>query len=114
MGVVDLKAQKRVASVKVGKRPYGVTLASGRVFVANQYDETVSVFDASSLAPLAVVKVGEYPESVAASRDGARIYVTNWFSNELWAIDAKSLEILGKAETGEGPRAFGAFVRGTD
>jgi YVTN family beta-propeller protein len=61
-----------------------------------------------------VVKVGEYPESVAASRDGARIYVTNWFSNELWAIDAKSLEILGKAETGEGPRAFGAFVRGTD
>ena len=60
-----------------------------------------------------MVPVGEYPEGIAASRDGARIYVANWFSNELWALDARTLAVLGKAETGDGPRAFGAFVAGT-
>jgi YVTN family beta-propeller protein len=89
-------------------------LARGLAFVANQYAETVSVFDTATLAPLATIKVGEYPESVGVSRDGATIYVTNWFSNELWSIDAESYKIMGKAATGDGPRAFGAFVRAAD
>jgi YVTN family beta-propeller protein len=69
------------------------------------------VFDDATLKPVSRIKVGEYPESVAASRDGTTIYVTNWFSNELWSIDAKDLKVLAKAATGDGPRAFGAFIR---
>ncbi|MBM3625133.1 MAG: YncE family protein, partial [Alphaproteobacteria bacterium] len=84
------------------------------IFVANQHGDSVSVFDAESLAPVDTLKVGEYPEGLAASGDGARVYVANWFSNELWALDAQTLKVLGKAETGDGPRAFGAFVRDAD
>jgi YVTN family beta-propeller protein len=90
-----------------------VALAAGRIFVADQHADEVSVFEAASLAPAGVVKVGEYPEGIAASADGNQVYVANWFSNELWAIDAKTLKVAGKAETGDGPRAFGDFVAPT-
>ncbi len=88
-----------------------MTLANGKVFSANQYAESVNVFDAATFAPLASIKAGDYPESVAASRDRAIVYVTNWFSNELWAIDARAFKVVGKVATGDGPRAFGDFVR---
>jgi YVTN family beta-propeller protein len=114
VSVIDLAERKLIANARVGSHPYGVALAKGRAFVANQYAETVSVFDTATLAPLATIKVGEYPESVGVSRDGGTIYVTNWFSNDLWSIDAESYRITGRAATGDGPRAFGAFVRAVD
>lgn len=108
--VIDLAGRKVVQTVKTQSRPYTAALASGRLFVVNQHADSVSVFDSATLAPLGVVKVGEYPEGVAASADGGHVYVTNWFSNELWAIDAKTLHVGGKAETGDGPRGFGSFI----
>jgi YVTN family beta-propeller protein len=97
--------------VKVGKRPYCVALAQGRGFVTDQYAEAVSVFDLSTLAPVAQVRVGEYPEGIGASRDGKTVYVANWFTNEFWSIAADDLKVTAKAKTGDGPRAFGAFIR---
>jgi YVTN family beta-propeller protein len=99
-----------VATLKTGSRPYTVALAAGRIFVANQHADSVSVFDAASLAPVGEVKVGEYPEGVAATRDGAKVLVACWFSNELWAIDPVRLSVAGRAATGDGPRAFGLFT----
>jgi DNA-binding beta-propeller fold protein YncE len=32
----------------------------------------------------------EYPEGIAASRDGKTVYVANWFSDELWLIATDS------------------------
>ena len=84
------------------------------MFVANQSADSVSAFDSATFAPLATIKVGEYPESVAASRDGKTVYVTNWFSNELWSIDALVLKVVAKAPTGDGPRSLGAFIRPTE
>ena len=114
VSVVDLAERRVVATVKVGKRPYCVALAQGRAFVTDQYAETVSVFDTETFAPVAKVEVGEYPEGIAASRDGKTIYVANWFSDELWSIAADSLEVVAKAKTGDGPRAFGAFIRAVE
>jgi YVTN family beta-propeller protein len=108
--VIDLSARRVVATLKTGSRPYTVALAAGRIFVANQHADSVSVFDAASLAPVGEVKVGEYPEGVAATRDGANVLVACWFSNELWAIDPVRLSVAGRAATGDGPRAFGLFT----
>ena len=52
VSVVDLASRKVVATLKCGSRPYTVALAKGRIFVANQHADSVSVFDAESLAPL--------------------------------------------------------------
>ena len=98
-----------LATVPVGKRPYGVAFAAGRAFVTNQYANTVSVLSLDDLSTVATVEVGEYPEGVAATSDG-RIAVANWFDNTLSLIDAETLEVTASLDTADGPRAFGAFI----
>jgi YVTN family beta-propeller protein len=88
-----------------------VALASGKAFVTNQYEATLTVFDADTYKPLGEIEVAEYPEGIAASADGKFIYVANWFDNKLMKIDAVSGRVAGMVETGNGPRAFGAFIR---
>lgn len=93
-----------------GEGPYAVALAAGRGFVADQYADTVTVFDLDSHAVLARIDVGEYPEGIAANADGSRVYVANWFSNTLSVIDTANLEVVAEVPVGDGPRAFGAFI----
>lgn len=92
------------------ERPYAVAFAGGRGFVTNQYDDSVSVFDAQSLAAIATIETGEYPEGIDTTADGRQIVVANWFSNSLTVIDPLSLEVVGEIATGDGPRAFGRFL----
>ncbi|WEX74069.1 beta-propeller fold lactonase family protein [Sinorhizobium numidicum] len=107
---VDPVSGRVLGHVATRERPYAVAFASGRGFVTNQYDDSVSVFDAHSLAAVAVIDTGEYPEGIDTSADGRRIVVANWFSNSLTVIDSESLEIIGEIATGDGPRAFGRFL----
>jgi YVTN family beta-propeller protein len=69
------------------------------------------VFDVATLAAVATVKVGDYPEGAQASRDGRFVYVANWDSNTLSIIDAATLSVVGTLDAGSSPRAFGTFVR---
>ncbi len=71
----------------------------------------MTVFDLDGRAPIAEIAVGEYPEGIEASRDGARLYVANWFSNTLSVIDAATLDVAREIPVGDGPRAFGDFIR---
>ncbi|WP_250956122.1 beta-propeller fold lactonase family protein [Rhizobium sp. CG5] len=96
--------------VATRERPYAVAFAGGRGFVTNQYDDSVSVFEAQSLAAIATIDTGEYPEGIDTTADGRRIVVANWFSNSVMVIDPVSLEIVGEISTGDGPRAFGRFL----
>ncbi|MCZ4088932.1 YVTN family beta-propeller repeat protein [Sinorhizobium psoraleae] len=107
---VDPLSGRVLGHAATRERPYAVTFASGRGFVTNQYDDSVSVFDAQSLAAVTVIDTGEYPEGIDTTTDGRQVVVANWFSNSLTVIDAESLEIIGEIATGDGPRAFGRFL----
>ena len=109
--MIDIAEAREVARVKVGLRPYAVALAQGRGFVTDQYGGTVSVFDLATLAPIARITVGDYPEGIAATADGQRVIVANWESNTLSIIDATELKVKAEVKVGNGPRAFGAFLR---
>jgi YVTN family beta-propeller protein len=109
--VIDIAARQVVGTIKVGKRLYAVALAGERGFVTDQYGGTVTVFDSASFRTLATLRVGDYPEGIAPSRDGRRIFVANWDSGTLTAIDVETLAVTGEVRVGEGPRAFGAFAR---
>jgi len=50
VSVIDLAGRKVVGTLKTGSRPYTVALAAGRIFVADQHADEVSVFDAASRA----------------------------------------------------------------
>ena len=98
--MVDISSGTVLAEVKTGERPYAVALASGKAFVTNQYEGTLTVFDSDTYKPAGEIEVGEYPEGVAASGDGKFIYVANWFDNTVMKIDAVSNRVIGKVKRG--------------
>ncbi|GEO87289.1 MULTISPECIES: beta-propeller fold lactonase family protein [Alphaproteobacteria] len=109
---VDPQSGRVLGKVKTRERPYGVAFAKGRGFVTNQYDDSVSVFDARTYAPVTKIDVGGYPEGIDTTADGRQVVVANWDSNTLSIIDAQSLRMIGEIPTGDGPRAFGLFLAG--
>lgn len=110
LSIVDPARHARIAALETGARPYGIAFAQGRIFVTNQYADSVSVFERESRAALGVIEAGEYPEGAQATFDGRRVLVANWFSNTLSVIDAETLETVREIDVGDGPRAFGRFV----
>ncbi|GAA4219471.1 YVTN family beta-propeller protein [Sagittula marina] len=109
--VLDPDSGMTLATVPVGTRPYGVAFAKGRAFVTNQYEDSVSVIALDTLQHLRKIAVGEYPEGIDTTSDGARLVVANWFENSVSVIDAQTLEVVDQIDTADGPRAFGVFIR---
>lgn len=107
---IDPESGAVLGKADTRERPYGLAFAEGRGFVTNQYDDTVSVFDAKTYAPVAVIDVGGYPEGIDTTADGLRVAVANWDTNTLSVIDARTLKVVGEVATGDGPRAFGLFL----
>jgi YVTN family beta-propeller protein len=81
-----------------------------RLFVTNQYENTVSVIDAGQLNVIGSIEVGEYPEGISVHPDGIHVYVANWFSNDVSVVDARTLKLEKTIQTGNGSRAFGEFI----
>lgn len=113
VSVLDTRDSQRlalVATVKVGKAPYGAALTTdgALIYVTNQHDDTVSVIDAASLEPLRTLTGFGYPEGIAAHAD--RIYVVNWMDDNVSVLDAHSGRTLGRIATGSNSRGFGAFI----
>ena len=110
VSVVDLRALKVAATVKVGRAPYGAALARGGalLYVTNQHADTVSVIDAESLAVLRTLDGFGYPEGIAAHGD--RVYVVNWMDDDVSVLDAESGARLARIATGTNSRGFGAFI----
>ena len=99
-----------IATVKVGKAPYGAALAANGslLYVTNQHDDSVSVIDAAALTLLRTLTGFGYPEGVAAHAD--RVYVVNWMDDDVSVLDARSGKALARIATGKNSRGFGAFI----
>ena len=66
-----------VASISVGLVVWSGGVAAGKVYVANEMADTVSVLDAETFKVLATLRVGKMPHNVQVSPDGKRVWVTN-------------------------------------
>ncbi|HEY5809783.1 MAG TPA: DUF4082 domain-containing protein, partial [Povalibacter sp.] len=78
---------------------------NARLWVVNQDNDTVSVFDAVTNTKLAEIAVGQGPRSVAVNPNG-RIWVANKFSSTVSIIDPASLAVV---QTLTMPRASQPF-----
>ena len=78
--------------------------------VTNQHSGTLSMFDGPDYRPLPDISVGDYPEGIAVSADGARAYVAVWMDNKLAEVDVASGQVVRNIAVGESPRAFGLFL----
>ena len=71
----------------------GTRAAGNRVWVVNQDNDTVSVFNAATNAKIAEIAVGSSPRSVAVAPNG-RIWVVNKQGASISIIDPRSLGVV--------------------
>jgi YVTN family beta-propeller protein len=67
---------------------------SGRVYVTNLFDQSVSVISTVTDAVVATTTVGENPRSVAVDPDTSRVYVANSGSHDISVLAARSGKVL--------------------
>jgi YVTN family beta-propeller protein len=95
VSVVDLVSKKQVTAISVGLHPAGLTIAYGKLYVANAYSDSLSVIDLKTRktartidisAPIAGGAFGAGPNGVVLVQDG-RAFVTLGQSNAIAVVN---------------------------
>jgi len=77
VGVIDTRAGKFVAAVKVGERPQAIAASGGDVWALNFSDQTVSRIDAGTRTVTRTLSVGGAPTGIAIG--GGSVWITTGF-----------------------------------
>lgn len=90
--VLDSVSYREIKKIAVGRAPRGFSLSpkGDRLYVANSWDDTVSVIDTKSLTVTGTWPVAAEPSSVLPDRQGRLLYVANRISNDVVVLDAKT------------------------
>jgi YVTN family beta-propeller protein len=83
--------------------PAGIAYAEGKIFVANQYDNNVSVISSSTLKMIGSIPVGSEPTEIAFDPIDHRLYVTDILSGNVSVIDVASLRVVATIPVGRNP-----------
>ncbi len=94
----------RIASADSGGWAHAIAVTpDGRwLWVANFLDDTVAVFDADTLARVAVLETDPYPHGLDISPDGRSVLVTGFAADHVRIFDASSRQLLARIEIGRG------------
>ena len=96
-----------LATIPVGTRPVAVAapIGSGRVYVADEGSDTVSVIDKASMTRVAVIALpapfGRKPHRLAESADGTRLFVSERGSNVVDVIDTATDQLVTRFAAGQ-------------
>lgn len=87
--VIDT-ARQTLHSVAVGIAPVSIAAdpTSGRAYVVNSGDGTVTIIDGTSNRVLATIAVGAHPYSIAANTRTGLVYVSHTFSDRTTVLNA--------------------------
>lgn len=101
--VVDLKENKKLRELEVGRHPEGVTFIgiSHRFAVAIYGEDRIDFFDADSGQQQASLEVFDEPYSVISNKNGTRLWATLEYPGEVIEIDAQTPRILRNVQAGE-------------
>lgn len=72
-------------------------------YVSNYDDDTVSVFALDTGSPLGTITVGDGPQAVAVSPNGARAYVANALAGSVSVIDTSNQTVIATIVVGRSP-----------
>src|SRR5262245_16341529 len=105
---VDLRTGHIRHTVDLPAEPYAcATSPDGRaVFFSLWGGAKILMFDAATLAPTGEIEVGEHPNAMAITKDGARLFVACANTNAVWAIDLaqrRAVEQISVALSKEAP-----------
>jgi YVTN family beta-propeller protein len=106
LGGLRAASQTLLTTVPTGSHPaaLGINLLTGKLYVANENSNTVTVIDEATDSTLAI-PVGAYPSAIALNPVTNRIYVANAASNNVSVIDGAS-NTTAVVATGRSPLAL--------
>jgi YVTN family beta-propeller protein len=109
--VIDTRSNQVMNTLATGNHPYCVTTdRSGRLFVTNTGEDSVSVIDLASQKLIRKIRVPGTPEGIAYDAEHEQVLVASWMDNVIAVIDSQSLTLKKEIKVGSQPRAFGQFT----
>ncbi|MBQ0984984.1 Ig-like domain repeat protein [Streptomyces sp. F63] len=95
-------------TITVGTNPFGLDVGNGKLYVANNAANTVSVIDtATDTVVVPAIPVGEWPYDVAVAPNG-KAYVTNSSAGTVSVIDTATDQVLTTVAAGDFPAGAAA------
>ena len=101
-------------AVTTGSWPNDIYYRADRLYVINSGDNSIWVYDESSLEKIAEIYLGKNrnPWTIIPAGDGPKAYVPNWVSGSVSIVDVESYELLGEIEgVGAAPEG-GCYANG--
>ncbi len=103
--VFDADSGLLVGQITQTNGVHGVALAPalGRGWTSNGQDNTVTIFDLNTLAPMGYIPVGTRPDCIVYDPATRRVFTFNGGSDDATAIDAVSGKVVGTVPLGGRP-----------
>lgn len=114
--VLDTESGKSVGEIPDTPGIHGIALAPdlGKGFTSNGRENTVTVFDLSTLKPIGdKIKVGENPDAILYDPATKRVFTFNGRSHDSTAIDAYSGKVLATIKLDGKPEFAASDAKGT-
>ncbi len=93
-------------TIQVGSSPtgIGVNTQTNKIYVANEFSNTVSVIDATTNTVIKTIPVGTRPLDVDVNMQTNKIYVANYNSNTVSVIDGTTDTVVSTITVGSNPQ----------
>lgn len=93
------------SGIKVDSYPIGIAVnsATGKIYVANEFSNTVSIIDDTTDKVQATIKVGSFPYGIDVNPLNNRVYVANRGSNTISVIDGSTNLKMADVHVGNSP-----------
>src|SRR5262249_53286876 len=80
--------------------------AADTIYVSNEKDNTITVVDGVSLAPVKTIPVGERPRGILLSKDQKALYICASDSDHIDVLDLSSGDVVRTLPSGVDPEFF--------
>src|SRR2546427_1094768 len=95
-------------TIKTGNSPSGVAVNpnTGRIYVANRGDGTISVIDSATKTVVGTITVGDIPAELAVNPATNRLYLTHSDNNITTVIDGSTGQVVGNIAVPQNVKAI--------
>jgi len=112
VSVIDTASKAVVSTFSPASGPSSITVVpNGRIYVSNQYSNSVTVHDASG-GLVTTIPGFAAPNWAAATPSGSRVFVTNGNSSSVGVIDTSSNTLMATVSTGSNPTSVAVSADG--
>lgn len=114
VSIIDVAAKAVTGAFEAGMGPSGVAVASnGRIYVTNEYANSITVHDASSGKLLTTMSGFTFPNWIALTPNAAKAYVTNGNAGSVSVIDLASNTVSATIGVGSLPTSVALSTDGS-